>query len=109
MHVMGPFLGQGGSAALEDAVVLARTLSMKLTETRFYDDNVTMVAGIGEAIDKYVKERRMRLTWLSLQTYLMGLLLSKDTSFVVKPICLLLLKVLFRDPSDHDRYDCGCL
>lgn len=26
MHVMGPFLGQGGSAALEDAVVLARCL-----------------------------------------------------------------------------------
>ena len=27
MHVMGPFIGQGGSAGLEDAVVLARSLS----------------------------------------------------------------------------------
>ncbi|CAA3031118.1 monooxygenase 1-like [Olea europaea subsp. europaea] len=30
MHVMGPFLGQGGSAALEDAVVLARCLAQKV-------------------------------------------------------------------------------
>ncbi|KAH7849059.1 hypothetical protein Vadar_012359 [Vaccinium darrowii] len=29
MHVMGPFLGQGGSAALEDTIVLARCLSHK--------------------------------------------------------------------------------
>ncbi|KAK1436653.1 hypothetical protein QVD17_02435 [Tagetes erecta] len=27
MHVMGPFLGQGGSAPLEDAVVLARNVA----------------------------------------------------------------------------------
>jgi 2-polyprenyl-6-methoxyphenol hydroxylase-like FAD-dependent oxidoreductase len=32
MHIMGPFLGQGGSAALEDAVVLARCLAPKLCE-----------------------------------------------------------------------------
>ncbi|KAL2520325.1 monooxygenase 1 [Forsythia ovata] len=30
MHVMGPFLGQGGSAALEDAVILARCLAQKV-------------------------------------------------------------------------------
>ncbi|CAL5425115.1 unnamed protein product [Camellia sinensis] len=27
MHVMGPFLGQGGSTALEDAIILARCLA----------------------------------------------------------------------------------
>ncbi|KAJ0603912.1 putative FAD-binding domain, FAD/NAD(P)-binding domain superfamily [Helianthus annuus] len=27
MHIMGPFLGQGGSTGLEDAVVLARTMA----------------------------------------------------------------------------------
>ncbi|XP_026435210.1 monooxygenase 1-like [Papaver somniferum] len=31
MHVMGPFLGQGGSAALEDAVVLARNLAQAMS------------------------------------------------------------------------------
>ncbi|KAI3909919.1 hypothetical protein MKW98_012973 [Papaver atlanticum] len=31
MHIMGPFLGQGGSAALEDAVVLARNLAQAMS------------------------------------------------------------------------------
>lgn len=30
MHVMGPFQGQGSSAALEDGIVLARCLAEKI-------------------------------------------------------------------------------
>ncbi|KAL9683535.1 hypothetical protein QQ045_015357 [Rhodiola kirilowii] len=106
MHVMGPFLGQGGSAALEDAVVLARCLSERLQSN---DGNETSAARVGEALDKFIKERRTRLVRLSTQSYLLGSLLSKDTSLMVKPLCLLLLAVLFRDSAGHTRYDCGVL
>ncbi|GMP90731.1 hypothetical protein CsSME_00041721 [Camellia sinensis var. sinensis] len=32
MHVMGPFLEQGGSTALEDAIILARCLATQRRE-----------------------------------------------------------------------------
>ncbi|KAK2995568.1 hypothetical protein RJ640_000044 [Escallonia rubra] len=74
MHVMGPFLGQGGSAGLEDAVVLARSLAQKMADLDSVNCGRTeMVSRIGEAIDQYVKERRMRVVQLSAQTYLIGL------------------------------------
>jgi len=72
MHIMGPFLGQGGSAGVEDAVVLARCLAPKLREVNLETNGreMTVVQKVGEALDAYVKERRMRLVWLSAQTYL---------------------------------------
>lgn len=94
MHVMAPFLGQGGSAALEDAIVLARCLDQKRP--------------IGAALDEYVKQRRMRLVYLSLQTYLTGLLLE-PCSGLLRFVCLALLTRLFRDPLGHVCYDCGQL
>lgn len=68
MHVMGPFLGQGGSAAIEDAIVLAmaRCFARKMHGGQVIEHEV------GEVVDEYVKERRMRLVWLSTQTYLIG-------------------------------------
>ncbi|KAK3008414.1 hypothetical protein RJ639_014495 [Escallonia herrerae] len=33
MHVMGPFIGQGGAAGIEDAIVLARSLAQKMIYT----------------------------------------------------------------------------
>lgn len=56
MHVMAPFIGQGGSAGIEDAVVLTRCLAR---------NNMQQYEKIGEALDEYVKERRTRLLdWL---------------------------------------------
>ncbi|KAL4554032.1 hypothetical protein LXL04_039858 [Taraxacum kok-saghyz] len=60
MHVMGLFLGQGGSAGLEDAVVLARNMAHMGLDR------------VEEAFNMYAKERRMRVVRLSLQTYLTG-------------------------------------
>ncbi|XP_021903477.1 uncharacterized protein LOC110818792 isoform X1 [Carica papaya] len=98
MHVMGPFLGQGGSAAMEDAVVLARCLAGKLGAKQ----------KIEEALDEYIKERRMRLVWLSTQTYLVGSLL--DTSSLIKKIFIMIfMALLFRNPTAHAKYDCGRL
>ncbi|OVA15466.1 hypothetical protein BVC80_8411g14 [Macleaya cordata] len=80
MHVMGPFLGQGRSAVLEDAVVLARNLAQELctTGSKRIGQQV-MQARIGAAMDRYVKERKMRLLMLSTQTYLTGMLLEASS------------------------------
>lgn len=107
MHVMGPFLGQGGSAALEDAIVLARCLAEKIGDLEGNGREIVQ-RKVGEAIEAYVEERRMRLVRLSAQTYLTGWLLG--TSLMpVKLLILALIVLLFGDPIRHTRYDCGRL
>ncbi|CAI9757792.1 unnamed protein product [Fraxinus pennsylvanica] len=109
MHVMGPFLGQGGSAALEDAVVLARCLAQKVSaEDLSICSKKILINKAGEAIDLYVKERRKRLVALSTRTYITGLLLE-TRSKLVKFIVIMLLVILFSDPVGHTKYDCGKL
>lgn len=107
-HVMGPFLGQGGSAALEDAVVLARCLSKKAYRTHSNGSGLLLSEHKArEALDEYVKERRLRIVHLSSLTYLRGLLLVGDPSLLVRFMCIIILFVVFRDPLRHTRYDCG--
>ncbi|GKV35150.1 hypothetical protein SLEP1_g43454 [Rubroshorea leprosula] len=111
MHVMGPFVGQGGSAALEDAVVLARCLAQKLHQVDISAEGRQMRIiqnVIGEAIDQFVKERRMRLLKLSMQTYLLGSL-RQSSSSIAKFATMALMMVLFRDPNAHTQYYCGDL
>ncbi|KAI4324019.1 hypothetical protein L6164_023587 [Bauhinia variegata] len=110
MHVMVPFIGQGGSAGIEDAVVLARCLTKGLNE---YDSiksgrEMLMQKLVGEALDEYVEERRMRLLWLSIQAYLIGCL-QTTSSKLLKLIVLILMAVLFPDPTRSTGYDCGKL
>ncbi|XP_047335708.1 monooxygenase 1-like [Impatiens glandulifera] len=106
LHVMGPFLGQGGSAGLEDAIVLARRLS-KAGLGGEMDDEM-MKKRVGEAMDDYIKERRIRLVGLSTQTYLTGMLIQGPQLFV-KIFIILVMNVLFRDARGHSKYDCGQL
>ncbi|KAK0582300.1 hypothetical protein LWI29_023905 [Acer saccharum] len=68
MHPMTPDLGQGGCAALEDAVVLGQHIGEVLKKKNGKLDS----RDIGEAIDGYVKERRWRVTWLVAGSYLSG-------------------------------------
>ncbi|KAI3763057.1 hypothetical protein L1987_53507 [Smallanthus sonchifolius] len=107
MHVMGPFLGQGGSAGLEDAVVLARTMA-QLGLSNGKGGSKLTVHGVEEAFDRFVKQRRMRVVRLSLQTYLIGMLLS-TTSFLKKIMYIMLLILLFHNKNSHLDYDCGDL
>ncbi|XP_076918677.1 monooxygenase 1-like [Bidens hawaiensis] len=96
MHIMGPFLGQGGSAALEDAVVLARNMAARCFKRR-----------VGEAFHEFIRQRRMRVVRLSLQTYLIGMLLGSCSC--LKKIWIILLKLLFPNQRSHMNYDCGDL
>ena len=107
-HVMGPFLGQGGSAALEDAVVLARCLSKKAYRTALNGSGLRLSEHKArEALDEYVKERRLRIAHLASLTYLRGLLLVGVPSLLERFMCIIILFVVFRDPLKHTRYDCG--
>ncbi|CAA7056537.1 unnamed protein product [Microthlaspi erraticum] len=106
MHLMGPFLGQGCSAALEDGVVLARCLWKKLGQDGV--NNVSSLKQMEEAIDEYVRERRGRLVGLSTQTFLTGRLIEASSP-VMKLLFVVLLMILFRDQIGHTRYDCGRL
>ena len=111
MHVMGPFLGQGGSAAMEDAVVLARNLAQKFSTPDESEKGRQVMSHhriVEEAFDQYVNERRMRIVRLSTQTYLIGVILGTKSS-VVKFIAIIILVVLFRDQTAHTKYDCGKL
>ncbi|XP_024199087.2 monooxygenase 1 [Rosa chinensis] len=106
LHAMTPFIAQGGSAALEDAVVLARCFARK-----------AVVGGPGEigsklmvekAFDEYLKERKTRLLRLTFESTLLGKM-EETSSKLIKLLCIVLMVVLFRDLFAHTRYDCGKL
>ncbi|KAK6940424.1 FAD-binding domain [Dillenia turbinata] len=109
MHVMGPFLGQGGSAGLEDAIVLARCLHQKLIGFDLSSSPTQIIMQkVGESFDEYVRERRMRVVMLSLQAYLTGFLMGSP-SMLVKLLSVIFMVIFFRDTLRHTRYDCGGL
>lgn len=104
MHVMGPFLGQGGCSALEDAVVLARCLGSAVNGIGKKERS----ARIEEALDQYVKERRMRVVRLCMHTYLIGTSMAV-TSHLQKKAIGVAMSVFFRNAAAHNEYDCGQL
>ncbi|KAI3912622.1 hypothetical protein MKW92_005469 [Papaver armeniacum] len=110
MHVMGPFLGQGGSAALEDAVVLARNLAqaMSVKGSERIDKQIMQVK-IEAAMDRYAKERRMRVFMLSSQAYLIGMLLETSSGRLTKLVMVIALVVFFSNSIAHTKYNCGHL
>uniref|UniRef100_A0A7N0ZZI4 FAD-binding domain-containing protein n=1 Tax=Kalanchoe fedtschenkoi TaxID=63787 RepID=A0A7N0ZZI4_KALFE len=101
LHAMGPFLAQGGSASLEDAVVLARNLS-RVVEAGEEISQPRVERALGE----YVKERKMRVVKLSTQTYLVGKLIEK-ASGLTKLVVILLLAIFFGNKANHAKFRCG--
>ncbi|XP_038989540.1 monooxygenase 1-like isoform X2 [Phoenix dactylifera] len=111
MHMMGPFLGQGGCVALEDAVVLARNLAeampMGLEGGRVGDGELKK--RIEAAFENYVKERKPRVLRLAMQSMLVGMLISSPSK-IKRLLSLALLVVFFGGASlSYTRYDCGPL
>lgn len=113
MHAMGPFIGQGGSAGLEDAVVLARSLARAVgSGNKGKDDMLDPAASekmVGDAIGEYIRERRTRLALLSLESFIMGALLVRSPSPVIKLACVAVLILLGSKSLRHATYDCGRL
>ncbi|CAL4887279.1 unnamed protein product [Urochloa decumbens] len=105
MHVMGTYIGQGGSAGLEDALVLARSLSRA---TAGSDGSELCEKKIGTAIKEYVKERRLRVVRLSLESFAMGTLLATK-SLLAKLASFAIVSLLGTGTLRHTNYDCGRL
>ncbi|CAL5021419.1 unnamed protein product [Urochloa decumbens] len=105
MHVMGFYIGQGGSAALEDSIVLARSLSRAAAGS---GGRELCEKKISVAMGEYVRERRMRLVRLSLESFALRTMLATK-SLLIKLACLAIVAVLGTKSNKHANYDCGRL
>ena len=112
MHAMGPFLAQGGSAALEDAIVLARCLAQKLhycsPKSISSPSQVMKTRMVEKALDEYLKERNKRVFNLCMESYLVGIMVDTPSP-LLKFLASIVMAMLFPDPISHTRYDCGRL
>ncbi|KAL4184185.1 hypothetical protein AMTRI_Chr11g158740 [Amborella trichopoda] len=108
LHAMGPYLGQGCSVGLEDAIVLGRCIGLAIRKAQEENDRQTTREAISSAIEKYAKERKMRVLRMASQTYLRGLLV-KPISPVLKLGIQVVWLILFGKQHSHAQYDCGTL
>ncbi|PIA47754.1 hypothetical protein AQUCO_01400392v1 [Aquilegia coerulea] len=76
MHPMTPDLGQGGCAALEDAIVLGRHIGNSFIQ------NGRILPG--EVLERYVKERRWRVAGLITVSYLSGWFQQEGSTWYMK-------------------------
>ncbi|KAL5791226.1 hypothetical protein ACOSQ2_006114 [Xanthoceras sorbifolium] len=79
LHPMTPDIGQGGCAALEDGIVLARCIAEALTKTPSGDtsdggdgDDGVVCKRIEMGLNKFAKERRWRSFELISTSYMVG-------------------------------------
>jgi len=109
MHQMDPSIGQGGCAALEDAVVLARCLSQEMPisvpKDEISDKELHMRAEI--ALRKYTRERKWRILILSTKSYLVGSLFG--ASWLKRLALLTIFTAFFGGRFGHTQYNCGHL
>ncbi|KAJ3681752.1 hypothetical protein LUZ60_014325 [Juncus effusus] len=109
MHQMGPFIGQGGSSALEDAIVLTRCLSNVINAPANASYDKKWIQRVEDALDLYIHERRPRIMKLGFQSYLVGTLESTK-SWIAKMAVIFLLTVFFGGKkSDPALFDCGTI
>ncbi|KAL3740236.1 hypothetical protein ACJRO7_021507 [Eucalyptus globulus] len=105
MHPMTPDLGQGGCSALEDAVALGRHLGDSIAK------HGKLVTGdIGFAIERYAKERRLRVATLITASYLSGWVQDGSSRFMRFLRDVIFYRLLFgRVVKGIAEYDCGKL
>ena len=63
---------------------------------------------IGAAMGAYVRERRLRVVRLSLESFAMGTMLATK-SLLTKLVCFAIVTVLGTNSLGHTNYDCGRL
>ncbi|ONK73084.1 uncharacterized protein A4U43_C04F26990 [Asparagus officinalis] len=109
VHQMDPSMAQGGSASLEDAVVLARCLSKEMTinlsESKMSDQETYKKAEV--ALQNYARERRWRILILSTKSHLIASLLH--ASWLKRFTFLTILSKFLGGRSSHTQYNCGHL
>lgn len=103
-HPMTPDIGQGGCAALEDSIVLARCIAQALNKNEM-EEHKRIEMGLGN----YAKERKWRSFQLVLMSYVVGWIQVGDwklTRFVRDKFLSPYMAKLLLETSD---FDCGKL
>ncbi|KAF8720389.1 hypothetical protein HU200_023892 [Digitaria exilis] len=104
LHPMTPELGQGGSSALEDGVVLARCLG-----EAFADGNGDDEGRLRAALGRYAEERRWRSIKLITAAYVVGFI-QQSNNVVVKFLRdTFLSPLLAKTLVAMADFDCGTL
>ncbi|KAK9167163.1 hypothetical protein Scep_002354 [Stephania cephalantha] len=107
LHPMTPELGQGGCAALEDAIVLGRHIG-----TCFLKHKIIQPLEVAKVLKLYANERRFRAVSLILASYLFGWF-QLDGSFQwLKSYArdtIFFKYVYLRTIAHVTKYDCGKL
>jgi 2-polyprenyl-6-methoxyphenol hydroxylase-like FAD-dependent oxidoreductase len=116
LHPMTPDIGQGGCAALEDGVVLARCLAHALlkdpsgkTKEKAERDHREEYKRIEMGLKNYAKERRWRSIELITTAYMVGFIQQGDETvmnFIRDKILVAYLAGLSLKKAD---FDCGKL
>jgi 2-polyprenyl-6-methoxyphenol hydroxylase-like FAD-dependent oxidoreductase len=109
LHPMTPDLGQGGCAALEDGVVLARCLGEAIIGGGDSTGGVTERERIESGLQKYAGIRRWRSIELIGTAYTVGFLQQSDNTIVSFLREKVLAGVLARRLVKMSNYDCGTL
>jgi 2-polyprenyl-6-methoxyphenol hydroxylase-like FAD-dependent oxidoreductase len=110
LHPMTPDLGQGGCAALEDGVVLARCLGEAIVGGGGSTGGVAMEEErIESGLQKYAGIRRWRSIELIGTAYTVGFLHQSDNAIVSFLREKVLAGVLARRLVKMSNYDCGTL
>ena len=107
-HPMTPYIGQGGCAALEDGVVLARCLAEALLSKKA-EDEIEEYMRIELALKKYSNERRWRAVKLVTIAYLAGYIQNSPgviISFLREKFLANLVTKILQKLAD---YECGNL
>ena len=110
LHPMTPDLGQGGCCALEDGVVLARSLAEAFSKKpKDEEEEEEEYKRIEESLKKYANERKWRCIDLITASYIVGYIQqsgSKFVNFLRDKILATFLAVQLLKKSD---FDCGQL
>jgi len=108
LHPMTPELGQGGCAALEDGVVLARCLGEAFSHCHGHeqDDEGRRVKA---ALEKYAEARRWRSIQLITAAYVVGFIQQSNNAVVRFVRDRFLAGLLAKTLVAMADYDCGTL
>lgn len=111
LHAMTPDIGQGGCAALEDGIVLARCINeaLKTKQGVGEEDEEEFNKRVEMGLKRYAKERRWRCFELISIAYLVGSIQQSDgkiLNFLRDKILASFLVGLLTKKAD---FDCGNL
>ncbi|KAL6505619.1 hypothetical protein OROHE_022998 [Orobanche hederae] len=106
MHPMTPDLGQGGCSSLEDAVILGKHIGRSFIQK----GHVLEPKAMSQVLEKYVEERKWRVAWLIVGSYISGRVQQGGTGWGMKFLRdAIFYKLIFPKMVNFLEYDCGKL